>query len=135
MYRPPPLPLSEVNPFEGGMYSDAEGEYYSSWPEVAQDLLDRTSRVISNLLNIVHGLDGEAATRLTDLVQNLMIGRFAELEQFPALVELATGLPGDKSHKVAAIITEAVLIPFNAALQCWEENLRDLQSKWDRGHS
>lgn len=133
MNRTEPLPLAEVDPFDDGLYTETDREYYCSWPEVAQDLVDRTTQGVIDLLTPLYGLNRDAEKRLRNLMQNLLMGRFAELEQFPALVESATVLPPAKSTEIAAALAQTVLIPFNAAMRCWDVEVRELHSKWAFG--
>lgn len=123
-----------MDPFKGDVYSDEERRDYCSWPEAAQDMLDRAWTMgVWELLAKVHDLHGDAADRLVRLIQNVLIGRFSELSELPGLIEEATGLPADESKKIAATIANTILIPFNAMLQRWPADIRVLYDEWAYG--
>lgn len=127
--------MSANDPFSASVYTDEDWARYRSWPETAQELLDRSWSMhlgVYDLLARAFKLDDTAADRLCRLVQNLLIGRLTDLCSLPEWVAQGTGLDVKASGQVAAAIATTILIPFNTLVGCWDEDIRELYQEWNR---
>lgn len=121
---------SDDDPFGSGPWTEDERAFYQSWPEVAQDLMDRTAVGVADLITAAYQMPPEVESKLRHLMQNLLMGRFSRVEILPEVICSGCALPESTARKIASDYAQTVLIAFNATLKCWKQDIRTLYDSW-----